>query len=458
MSRTAGRTDYDKWSRVTKTLVDEAEDDDRREREAASESLGQTRVSYSAAEEEERIKAAAAKKAKAALDRFRQTESNGVATIEGALRSSSSENAEDSNTERCYEVTGDVLGGRRVISLRDDRGPGVVTLPAALSELTSTSPSEGVCVSGVVKVFVEDCHDCTIRLECKIVTSTVEIANCTNLRVEVSKARVSTFQIDLCDGVELVFADDQCFGADEKDRVYHAGVSNLTVRIMKGNETKLTTSADYLADGAVARLNATAEEYQFVTSVVDGALTTKHLERIGEKTTTETTSRRDFLKDTVERCAKRKEEGNEAFRAGEYAQAVLFYTMSADDSDGLEESVREHNEAVEARKKDDGDDAETIVPFTERHAVLANRAACFLKLGHHDKALADAEACLAIKPDHTKALFRKGLALHATGRYREAIDALAAAQRAEPKNKQIAQALRFAEVKLTTEMRKRMEG
>jgi len=56
-----------------------------------------------------------------------------------------------------------------------------------------------------------------------------------------------------------------------------------------------------------------------------------------------------------------------------------------------------------------------------------------------------------------KGVFRKGLALHAMGRYREAIDALAKAQKVEPKNKQIKQALQFAEVRLHQEMRKRME-
>ena len=40
--------------------------------------------------------------------------------------------------------------------------------------------------------------------------------------------------------------------------------------------------------------------------------------------------------------------------------------------------------------------------------------------------------------------------------YQEAAKSLASAQKLEPKNKQIKQALQFAEVRMTQEMRKRM--
>ena len=63
-----------------------------------------------------------------------------------------------------------------------------------------------------------------------------------------------------------------------------------------------------------------------------------------------------------------------------------------------------------------------------------------------------------MEPTYIKAIFRQGLALHAMGRYQEAIEQLAAALKLEPKNKQVKQALQFAEVRMHQEIRKRMEG
>jgi tetratricopeptide (TPR) repeat protein len=92
-----------------------------------------------------------------------------------------------------------------------------------------------------------------------------------------------------------------------------------------------------------------------------------------------------------------------------------------------------------------------------RHILLANRSAAFLKLGQHEKAFADAVLAREVDPTYIKGIFRQGLALHAMGQFQDAILVLAEAHKMEPKNKQIKQALQFAEVRMTQEMRKRME-
>jgi tetratricopeptide (TPR) repeat protein len=99
-------------------------------------------------------------------------------------------------------------------------------------------------------------------------------------------------------------------------------------------------------------------------------------------------------------------------------------------------------------------------PFFPRYIVLSNRSASlFLKLeGHRDKALDDGNKAERLDPTHVKGTFRKGLALHAMGRYRDAIESLSSALKLEPKNKQIKQSLQFAEVHMTQEMRKMREG
>ena len=97
-------------------------------------------------------------------------------------------------------------------------------------------------------------------------------------------------------------------------------------------------------------------------------------------------------------------------------------------------------------------------PLFPRHIVLSNRSASFLKLGHHDKALEDGNEADRLDPTNVKGTSRKGLALHAMGRYKDAIESLASALKLEPKIKQIKQALQFTEVRMTQEMRKMREG
>ena len=80
-----------------------------------------------------------------------------------------------------------------------------------------------------------------------------------------------------------------------------------------------------------------------------------------------------------------------------------------------------------------------------------------MKLGHHDKALEDATACLDHDADNVKGWFRKGMSLHALGRWRDALVALGKARDMEGgKNKQVEQAIRFCEMRLEKEMRERM--
>merc|ERR1712046_495319 len=78
--------------------------------------------------------------------------------------------------------------------------------------------------------------------------------------------------------------------------------------------------------------------------------------------------------------------------------------------------------------------------------VWANRAQCWLKLGNHEKALADATHCTEICPDYAKGWFRKGISLHAIGRYTQAIPALLEAEKLDPSNKQILDAVKMAQL------------
>ena len=65
-----------------------------------------------------------------------------------------------------------------------------------------------------------------------------------------------------------------------------------------------------------------------------------------------------------------------------YAQAAVHYTMALDH---------------EATSRSDD---ELIPPLV--HICYSNRAACFLKLGQHEKALMDADSCVALEPKFVK--------------------------------------------------------
>ncbi|KAL3908103.1 MAG: hypothetical protein SGILL_008610 [Bacillariaceae sp.] len=302
------------------------------------------------------------------------------------------------------------------------------------------------------------------------------------------------------------------WGQDKEDRIFHAGVKNMKVQIYRDGFLETECTADYLKDGAKTIGNATEKECQFVTScgddgelitdavVRDGSTTGqnarpmtkrdlenekekrekaasmavhmaenmikfKEVNKEGAKKVTKSATKpaavetvaaeeeeieeiyagmsKDEIHAVVRECEQNKTRGNEAFGHGEYAQAILLYSLALDKAEELP-------------------DAEDPLPMKKqlfaRDVTLSNRAAAFLKLGQHEKAAADAKKAREINPDNVKALFRQGLSLHAMKQYRQALPILSEAHKLEPKNKQIKEALQFAEVRMQQEARKRMQG
>lgn len=582
---TAGRTNYGKWEKIATDLVADHEREEEAEAAAAAAKLGHDKYARSQSEAEEREKAAKVEKTKQMLDAYKKREEGIVQALDGLL-------GEGSTEKSTVYVTREMMGaGKRVATLADTTGPGKIILTEDLSNLESAMPANALAkpktyegdaendvveeeqkqqsdagqqqtrsIYGLIKLHLHNLRDCTVIIRCKIITSTVEISNCHNVTVKVeSSATVATVQADLCDGLHVQFWDAPSnqntslhgmlppslakqaaanmkttvfWGEDKNDRVLHAGVTDLRVSTYRDGYQDLTTTADYKEMGAKAVGNATPEEMQFVTSVVDGELITEKVARNGngsahggssrvmtereveeerkrkenapcpenlirfidvnkdkgkDATADETkTEKGDNVKssptstadkkdeDVVEEiycsvdvdavvrdCEAQKAKANESFIAGEYAQAVLLYTLVMDRCAELPDSDEADKIMAEAQTKEVFSSKNATPPMKQlfpRHVILSNRSASFLKLGEHEKALKDAEQAVALDPTYVKAAFRKGLALHAMGRYQDAVPALGAAHTIEPKNKQIKQALQFAEVRLQQEMRKRMEG
>jgi tetratricopeptide (TPR) repeat protein len=550
----AGRTDYGKWDKIATDLEKEVEHEEKKEIEEQKKALGlDGKYARSAAEAEERQKAKDVKKVKKTLDRYQNREKQVMTEFKGLLGPPPTSNqaadgdevpAEErkSGEPMTVRITRDMVdAGKRVVTIADTSGKSTsdcIILTQDLSHLESkmatnanpnlapksyeedaensvleeTQPTHRT-VFGVIKAFFANVHNCTIHIKCKIISGTIELSHCKNVHIVIhDNATVATVQADLCEDITIDFKDAPSskntavlpgqpklyWGDDKDDRIFHAGVKAMKIRIFKDDFLETEGVADYLKDGAEQVGNASPEEFQFVTSLVDGKLLTEKVVRAGATTgkavramtqreLEEEKIRRDKaaamaiekaeqmirfeeknpdsklmkkgvareeeeeeileiyasmtadeIKVIVDECEQNKTRGNEAFQAGEYVQAILLYSLSLDKSDELPD------------KKEGGNKQ-----LFRRDLVLSNRSACFLKLGQHEKALEDAKKALEIEPSNIKAIFRRGLALHAMGHYEEAIPILAEAHKSEPNNKQIKQALQFAEVRMDQEMRKR---
>ncbi|XP_031097939.1 serine/threonine-protein phosphatase 5 [Ipomoea triloba] len=106
-----------------------------------------------------------------------------------------------------------------------------------------------------------------------------------------------------------------------------------------------------------------------------------------------------------------KDQGNEFFKAGNYLKAAALYTQ--------------------AIKKD-----------PSNPTLYSNRAAAFLHLVKLNKALADAEMTISLKPDWEKGYFRKGCILEAMERYDEALDAFQIALKHNPQSSEVSRKIK----------------
>ncbi|CAH9104141.1 unnamed protein product [Cuscuta europaea] len=106
-----------------------------------------------------------------------------------------------------------------------------------------------------------------------------------------------------------------------------------------------------------------------------------------------------------------KDKGNEFFKTGNYLKAAALYTQ--------------------AMKQD-----------PSNPTLYSNRAAAFLHLVKLNKALADAEMTISLKPDWEKGYFRKGCILEAMERYDEALNAFKIALKHNPQSLEVSKKIK----------------
>ena len=528
------------------------------------------KYALSQAEADERFKLKQAQATKKKLKHFetRQTEVMQefknllgpvrIADTDGNTDHSLSVTTNETHEGKIVRITRDMVDAfKRVVSIQDTSGSSMdldkIIITQDLSHLESKVPTNSALkvkqfpedaendvvetekpnnnekyrnIGGLIKLFISNVHDCTVSIKCKIITGTVEVHNCSNVKICVeSTATVATIQADLSNNIIIEYHDAPSgqripgqhpmlyWGDDKNDRIYHAGITNMIIRRYRDNYIEDEITCDYVKDGAEAIGNASAKECQFITSCIDGKLQTEKVVRTAGTSTgknakamTErelkdekekrekaakyavkmaedmiqikdkdgnilvskknissnecdnkndeddvveelfTSMSNDEIKIIVGECDELKIRGNEAFAAGEYAQAILQYTLAMDKADELPD-----RDTVPTPVS-----SSSTLQLYPRDIVLSNRSACFLKLGHHEKAEVDAMKALKYNPDNIKANFRLGLSLHAQNKYMEAIPILAKSYKMEPHNKQIKQALQFCEINLEKERRKQL--
>ncbi|KZS94628.1 TPR-like protein [Sistotremastrum niveocremeum HHB9708] len=117
--------------------------------------------------------------------------------------------------------------------------------------------------------------------------------------------------------------------------------------------------------------------------------------------------------------SKAKEEGNSAYKARRYPQALHSYTIGA--SIAAARPSWEHSQ----------------VSRDEISILLSNRAAAYFEAGEFMNSLVDTEAVIAIRKPWSKGHYRKGKALLGLGKGEEARDAILTGLSYEPTNQEL---------------------
>lgn len=292
-------------------------------------------------------------------------------------------------------ITRDVIDPARAIHLRD------------LSDREVVLEGDASCA----KAFVERCARTRLVIKGRVVSESVEVWGCEGVEI-ICESAIATTQVDDATEVTVRHPARRALGA-----VVFATSRDVGVAFDDEGGVVQRLDDHGLAPGDHREIP------QFISRIVNGEIMTERLIRgKDEYPTTERELRaslgaslaNEHLDTAPARAELRKDRGNVAFKEGNVAQAAVHYTEALD--------------------------------LDPSHVVaLCNRAQCFLKLGEHEKALADAERAIEVKSDYVKAHFRRGLALHALERFTDAVHAFERALALDPKNVQAKDALRVAE-------------
>ena len=115
---------------------------------------------------------------------------------------------------------------------------------------------------------------------------------------------------------------------------------------------------------------------------------------------------------------KLKEQGNAAFKASKYSDAITFYEEALIQVKFRKDDIEKENLTEEERIQLKPQEEEL---FNTHQALLNNLAQCFQKKNKLDESMFYNEQCLAINPHHMKARYRKVHLLQSDSQFEEAL-------------------------------------
>eukprot|EP00928_Gymnodinium_smaydae_P066558 TRINITY_DN49549_c0_g1_i1.p1 TRINITY_DN49549_c0_g1~~TRINITY_DN49549_c0_g1_i1.p1 ORF type:complete len:389 (+),score=91.09 TRINITY_DN49549_c0_g1_i1:70-1236(+) len=378
-------TNYSTWESRANRLVEEADADDKKEEAAANKALGL----------EEGPKGPPTVKAeqqRKELDEHSQKRKEFVDWCNKREVCFTHE-----NQEAPIELSGDDVKGKAV-ALKESK------------KVTYVFP-EG---AGVLKLSLDRCEDVVVRVKDRLVTSTIEICRCAELSLELDHP-CGTLQVDECQRqVRVQFQERDHVGS-----IYHQNSPGLAVSCGGADSEFRAVGLEGQAQFCTKPSPPGAPEPLYTTAVRRGEgefpVEVPYAEAVTGRAGESESQDGPSAEQRKEEAERKRLEGNDMFRANDFMQAAALYSSA-------------------------------IKLDPTMSSVWANRSQCWLKLGDHEKALDDAIRCTEVDPKNPKGWFRKGMSLHAMKRYPEAIPALLEAEKLEPSNKQIAEAIKMAQL------------
>lgn len=133
------------------------------------------------------------------------------------------------------------------------------------------------------------------------------------------------------------------------------------------------------------------------------------------------------------KAEKFKADGNQHFKAQQYAKALCLYAEAIDISEGDEE------------------DCLMDWANPNLHVYYTNRAFCHIKMENFGSAIADASKAIELKGDFPKGYYRRGSAYAALGKYKEAVKDFKSLVKVAPQDKDAREKLKGCEKQLQSE-------
>jgi len=154
---------------------------------------------------------------------------------------------------------------------------------------------EGKCT----KIYIEGCKNTTVTLKGLIITSVVEIWKCDMFNLNVH-TKIGTMQVDLCKGLNIVYAAKEYY-----DRLIWAGVHDFGL--------SFTDSPDHFTKEGFPEMqkkytDLSEETDQFIIRFLDGKLATEQIVRLANGYPTTEREAKEFDEE-----AKKTAEATEAY-------------------------------------------------------------------------------------------------------------------------------------------------